>query len=82
MSVIPVDERFGCVNGITKPPNFWERLAQTLELYLSERTKRTIPEFTLRRSKQEVDRCRRLILKSSAAPAEARTGRVSSRGAV
>jgi hypothetical protein len=75
MSVIPVDERFGPVNGI-KPLNLWGRLAQSLELYLRERTKRTVPEFTLRRSKQEVDRCRRLMPRRSTAPAEARTGRM------
>jgi hypothetical protein len=80
MSVIPIDERFGSGSGKRKPLNFWERLEQALELYLSERTKRTIPEFTLRRSKQEVDRCRRLFLKSSAPSAGARTGGTSSRG--
>jgi hypothetical protein len=51
MSVIPVDE----------PPGFWKRFAQALDAYLGERTKQAVPEITLRRSRHEIARCRRLM---------------------
>jgi hypothetical protein len=58
MSVIPVDE----------PPGFWKRFAQALDAYLAERTKRAVPEITLRRSRHEIARCRRLMHKREATP--------------
>ena len=48
MSVTPVDEA----------PGIWRRLAQALDAYFVDRTKRAVPEITLRRSKHEVARCR------------------------
>jgi len=52
-----------------RPLRFWQRLAQTFDDYLAERTKRAIPEFTLRRSKREIDRCRRLMHRNAMVPA-------------
>jgi len=42
-------------------PGFWSRLVKAFDDYLAERTKRTFPEVILRRSKREIDRCRRLV---------------------
>ena len=64
MSVIPVDE----------PPGFWQKVAQTLDAYFADRTKRAVPEITLRRSRHEIARCRRLMHKPIAAPIEASPG--------
>jgi hypothetical protein len=58
MSVIPVNE----------PPSFWKKFAQALDTYLAERTKRAVPEITLRRSGREIARCRRLMHKHEATP--------------
>lgn len=66
MSVTPVDE----------PPGIWRRLAQALDAYFVDRTKRAVPEIRLRRAKQEVARCRMLMHKASTVPVEAsRSGR-------
>ena len=74
MSVVRVDEPPGAVNGAAKPASFWQRLACALDAYLVDRTKRAVPEITLRRSKHDIARCRRLMHKSSAAPFEPRLG--------
>jgi hypothetical protein len=71
MSVIPVGELPGAVNGATRPQGFWQRFAQALDAYLADRTRRAVPEITLRRSKHEIARCRRLMHKRVAVPVEA-----------
>jgi len=73
VSVIPVDEPPGAT-GAAKPGGFWQRLAQALDGYFVDRTKRTVPEITLRRSKHDIARCRRLMHKSSAVWGEASLG--------
>ena len=75
MSVIPVDQPPGAVSGAAKPGGFWQRLAQALDAYLVDRTKRAVSETTLRRSKHDIARFRRLMHKSSAVRVEARLGR-------
>jgi len=77
MSVIPVDEPPGAANGGAKPPGFWRRLAQSLDELFLDRTRRAVPEHTLRRSRREIRRCRRLMLKGALAPVAANTTRVS-----
>jgi len=79
MSVIPADEPPGATNGAAKPRGFWQRLAQALDEFFVDRTKRAVPEITLRRSKHDIDRCRRLMHKSSMALAEASISRTSQR---
>jgi hypothetical protein len=64
MSVIPVNE----------PPGFWQRFAQALDAYFVDRTKRAVPEITLRRSKHEIARCRRLMHRQVAAPIKSSRG--------
>jgi len=69
MSVIPVDEPDGAGNGAAKLGGFWRRLAQALDEYFVNRMKRAVPEIALRRSKQDINRFRRLMHKNSMAPA-------------
>lgn len=72
MSVIPVI-------GALMSEGLRQRFAQALEHYAAERTRRAVPEITLRRSKYEVDRYRRLMLKTSMTTAGASIDRASSR---
>jgi len=58
-------------------PGFWSRLVQAFDDYLAERTKRTFPEITLRRSKREMDRCRRLMHEAAPVRRGARPYRVA-----
>jgi len=51
-------------NGAAQPKGFWRRLAQTLDAYFAERSKRAVPAITLRRSQHELARCRRLMHRS------------------
>ena len=68
MSVIPVDEPPGAAIGAAKPKGFWQRLAQAIDEYFVDRTKRAVPETTLRRSRHEINRCRQLMHRRSFAP--------------
>ena len=73
MSVIPVDEMPRSVYGAAKRGGFWQRFAQALDAYFANQTKR-VPEITLRRSKHDLARCRRLMHKRIAAPIETKLG--------
>lgn len=79
MSVIPVDKPPGAA-GAVKPGGFWQWLARAIDEYFVDRTKRVVPETTLRRSRHEINRCRRLIHKDSLVPVAAIVNRAS-RGA-
>ncbi len=63
MSVIAVDEPPGA-----RHSSFWGRLAQALDEYFADRTRRAVPEITLRRSKHDIDRLRRLMHRNSLVP--------------
>jgi hypothetical protein len=67
MSVIPVDEPPDEETSAARR-SFWQRLAQALDAYFVDRTKRTVPEITLRRCKHDVDRLRRLMHKNCLVP--------------
>ena len=67
MSVIPVDEPPGARTDAAKR-GFWQKFAQALDAYFVDRTKRAVPEMTLRRCKHDVDRLRRLMHKNSLVP--------------
>ncbi len=67
MSVIPVDEPPGARTNSAQR-SFWQRLGQALDAYFVDRTKRAVPEITLRRCKHDVDRLRRLMHKNSLVP--------------
>lgn len=73
MRVIPADKPPGVARGQARSRSFWQRLAQTLDDYLVERTKRAVPDAAFRRSRHEIDRCRRLMLKGAPAPAHGLT---------
>jgi hypothetical protein len=75
MSVLPAIERPSAVNGAAKPEGFWQRIAQALDAYFVDRSRRAVPAAALRRSKHDIDRCRRLMPKSSAIAAAASESR-------
>ena len=74
MSVIPVDEPPGARTSSAQR-SFWQRLGQALDAYFVDRTKRAVPEITLRRCKHDVDRLRRLMHKESLVPVGASMSR-------
>jgi len=66
MSVLPAAEKPGAVAGATKPKGFWQRFAEALDAYLADRSRRVVPAVALRRSKHDIDRCRRLMHRTAA----------------
>lgn len=72
MSITPVDEPPSIAGRAAARPGFWCRLARALDDFFVDRTKRAVSEATLRRSRQEIQRCRRLMLKGAMAPVPAR----------
>jgi hypothetical protein len=80
MSVIPVAAPPDTAAGKPMPEGFWQRLALALDEYFAQRTKQTVPEATLRRSRQDFERCRRLMHKTSMAPVCADIHRASRLG--
>jgi hypothetical protein len=74
MRVIPVDQPPGGRATATKRGSFWQKLAQSLDAYVVNRTKRAESEATLRRSRHDIARFRRLMHQSSAGRVEARLG--------
>lgn len=61
MSVTPADQSPSVKTGAAQPVGFWQRLAQALDAYVVKRSKRAVPAITLRRSRHELARCRRLV---------------------
>jgi len=80
MSVIPVDAPFDTGGGKPMPGGFWQRLALALDEYFAQRTKQMLPEATLRRSRRDFERCRRLMHKTAMAPVSADVHRVARLG--
>ena len=70
MSVTPVDEPLGVTSTTTKPKGFCQRLMASLDRHFVERSKQAVPAVTLRRTKHEIDRCRRLMRETAAVPSE------------
>jgi hypothetical protein len=75
MSVIPAEERGGARNAAPKPERFWQRLSRAIDAYLAERIKKALPAITLRRSRHEIMRCRRLMQTRVAVPVDTSRGR-------
>ena len=75
MRVVPVGEPSVAASIATKREGFWNRLAQALDRHFSDRSKRAIPPVMVRRSKHDIDRCRRMMRKNAfkqvLAPADA-----------
>jgi hypothetical protein len=62
MNVIPADQSIPATatNGAT-PLGFWRRLAQAVDEYVADRSARAVPVTTLRRSRRDTARFRRLM---------------------
>ena len=75
MSVIPAHELGGAANAAPKPESLWQGLSRAIDAYLADRTKKVIPAITLRRSRREIARCRRLMHKRVAMPVDTARGR-------
>jgi hypothetical protein len=70
MSVFSANEGSCAVIGAPRL-HFCQTSARSLDAYFAGRTRQAVPEVTLRRSKHEIARCRRLVHKRVAAPFEA-----------
>ena len=77
MRLIPAGRFAGAVNPAVTSHGLWQRLARMLDDYLADRTKRAVPDAAFRRSRHEIDRCRRLMHKGSLTPAHSRVACVS-----
>ena len=64
MSVFPIDGSPFVFAGAVKQ-GVWRRLAQAIDAYCIQRSKRIVPDVTLRRSKREIARCRQIMRKPS-----------------
>jgi len=60
MSVFAVDDLSSAREGATRP-GFWQWLARALDAGLANRAKRAIPVDAFRRSRRDIERCRRLV---------------------
>jgi hypothetical protein len=81
MRIVPANRLAGVVNPAVTPYGFWQRLARMFDDYLVDRAKRTVPAAAFRRSRREIERCRRLMLKGSLTPAHSKVTYVPSRRA-
>lgn len=55
---------------VASQKHLWRRFAQALDRFVASRTKGAVPQTSLRRSKADFNRCRRLILNRQAEPAK------------
>lgn len=74
MSVISIDQPPGAGAHAAKRDSVWQRVAHALDAYLVDRSRRAMPAATLRRSKHDIDRCRRLMHRGSAMATAASLG--------
>jgi hypothetical protein len=63
MSVFAVDDLPSAREGAARP-GFWQRLARALDAGLANRSKRAMPADAFRRSRRDIERCRRLLRSS------------------
>jgi hypothetical protein len=59
--------------GLDRQRHFWRRLANLLDAHFIERSRRAVPAPAFRRSKHDIERCRRLVHKSRPAMPAAKT---------
>jgi hypothetical protein len=69
MSVLAADEVPHSFEGGMKP-GFWRRLARALDASFANRSKRAMPIDALRRSRRDIERCRRLLRRDVRVPVE------------
>jgi hypothetical protein len=67
MHVVPADES----GSRATHHGLWWRLAEALDRYVADRSKLAVPPATLRRSRHDIVRCRRLMRGSVAVPSAA-----------
>jgi hypothetical protein len=63
MGVIPIDTARRAAN--KKPLTFWQRIAQLVDRHIVDRSSREVPSIALRRSKYDLNRCRRMLHESA-----------------
>jgi len=61
MSATPDNPVRNAANGEGHPQTFWQRLAQSLDRLVVNRSRQAVPAVALRRSKYELRRCRRML---------------------
>jgi hypothetical protein len=61
MRAIPIDPEGAAGNEKAEPLTFWQRIVRLLDRCVVNRTYRGIPTTALRRSKYELNRCRRML---------------------
>jgi hypothetical protein len=67
MSVLAADELPRAFEGVVKS-GFWQRLARALDASFANRSKRAMPADALRRSRRDIERCRRLLRRDVRVP--------------
>ena len=67
MSVLAASELHDAFEGVMKP-GFWRRLARMLNASFANRSKRAMPIDALRRSRRDIERCRRLLRRDVRVP--------------
>jgi hypothetical protein len=67
VSVLAADELSRAFEGVVKP-GFWQRLARVLDTSFANRSKRAMPVDALRRSRRDIERCRRLLRRDLRVP--------------
>jgi hypothetical protein len=70
MSVFAVDDLPSAFEGAARP-GFWQRLARALDASFANRSKRAMPVDAFRRSRRDIERCRRLMRSGLRVPAGA-----------
>jgi hypothetical protein len=69
MSVFAVDDLPSTCEGAAKT-GFWQRLTRALDASFANRSKRAMPVEAFRRSRRDIERCRRLMRSSVRLPVE------------
>ena len=77
MSVVPAHELGGVANAAPTPESVWQGLSRAIDAYLADRTKKAIPAITLRCSRHEIKRFRRLKRSRVAVVAKTFRGRLT-----
>jgi hypothetical protein len=62
MGVIPRDKMCGAGIENGKQQTFWQKIACALDAVAAQRSHRAVPAIALLRSKNDIARCRRLML--------------------
>jgi len=64
-----------------EPRSLWQRFGQALDHFMAQRSQRAVPAQVLRRSRDDIKRCHRLISQASpiAVPGENRSDTTSGR---